>query len=148
MAKLHPKQLTAAFQIATGTDKKEAAKAANVTPQTISQWLKEPAFEAKVNEFQLDCLNEAQTRFKSLAGEAISILEKLLKDAKSDKTRLEVAKFILSTIQILPSGVPAILTIGETTEEEVVYKRGIDKAKAAQTKAIGEACIFGFSSVE
>lgn len=146
MAKLHSKQLIAAFQIAAGQDKKKAAKAAKVTPQTISQWLKEPAFEAKVNEYQLDCLNEAQARFKHLAGEAISTLETVLKNSKSEKAKLEAAKFILETIQILPGNCPAILTIGKTTETEIIRKRKAEKAKEAQSKMFEDNGIMGLSS--
>lgn len=146
MAKLKPNQLIAALEIATGKDKNKAAKSANVTPQTISQWIKEPAFEAKVNEYQLNLLNEAQAKFKHLAGEAIDTLEKILKNSKSDKAKLEAAKFILETIQIFPGQCPAVTTIGGTTEDEIIYDRKIEKARNKQSQMFEESSLMGLSS--
>lgn len=132
--------------IAAGLKKNVAAKSAKVTPQTISQWLKEPAFEARINQYQRNNFDEAQSRYKNLVGAAVSTFEDLLKNSKSDKVKLEAAKFILKTIQIFPGDCPAILTIGETTESEIIRKQKIDKAKAAQTKMFEENSIIGLSS--
>jgi len=143
---LLPKRDIAAQVIGRGGSNTEAAQKVNVTPQTISVWVKDPAFEARINECQLDCFNEAQARFKHLAGEAVTTFEDLLKNSKSDKVKLEAAKFILKTIQIFPGDCPAILTIGETTEAEIIRKQKLDKAKTAQSKMFEENSIIGLSS--
>ncbi len=146
MAKLNSKQLIAAFQIATGQDKKQAAEAASVTPQTLSQWHKLPAFEAKINEYQLQFFDEAQVRFKKLAGDAVSTLENIMKHSESDKAKLDAAKYILDKLQLIQDDCPAVLTIGETTEEEVIYKKKMDKAQDKQSKMFTESSLMGLGA--
>lgn len=145
MSKLNSKQLIAAFELATGKSKKQAAAKANVTPQTLSQWLKIPAFEAKINEYQHECLDEAQMRFKRLAGDAVSSLEDVLRNADSDKAKLDAAKYVIDKLQLIQDGCPAVLTIGETTEEAVVYKKKMDKAHSKQSQMFAENSLMGLS---
>ncbi len=143
---LPPKQDIAAQVIGSGGSKTEAAQKVNVTPQTMSVWVKGSAFEARINEYKLGCVNKAQASFVNLAEETVATVRDLLKNSKSDKVKLEAAKYILDTLQLFPGSCPAVLTIGETTEAEIIYKRKVDKAKTAQDKMFEENSILGFSS--
>ncbi len=135
MGKLKPKQEIAAFQIAIGQDKKKAAKAAKITPQTLSAWLKEPAFEAQINKYRYECLQEAQAKFTSLACQAVETLEKSLIEAKSERVKLEAARFILNTIQIYPYNERAgVLSIGKRSEADILHERKVEKAKEENRK--------------
>lgn len=40
---------------------------AKVTSGTISEWIQRPEFKAKINEIQLNTLNDAQARISRLA---------------------------------------------------------------------------------
>ena len=73
---------------------------------------------AKIHEIQLNTLLDAQSKFRGLAFAATEILEQILMDSRSEKTKLEAAKYILSTIQIAPSD-GAFWMVGPTTAEEV-----------------------------
>lgn len=73
---------------------------------------------AKIHEIQLNTLLDAQSKFRGLAFTATGILEKILMDSKSEKMKLEAAKYILSTIQIAPSD-GAFWMVGPVTAEAV-----------------------------
>lgn len=115
---LTPKQTLAAMAIAMGESHKQAAKSAKVTQGTISDWMQNPEFKARINEIQLGIMNEARDRFRGLALSAIATLESILASSKSEKMKLEAAKYILSTIDLAPSQA-AFWFVGPTTAEEV-----------------------------
>lgn len=64
-------------------------------------------------------------KIRGLALEAIDTLASLLKNSKSETTRLQVAKFILDTIKIAPKSDDLGLwyITGPTTVEDVIRKR-------------------------
>lgn len=95
MAILDPKQAKAAEIIAAGELKKVAAEKVGVTPQTISEWLKQPAFEAYVNGLKLAALEAARDRMQYLAGEAVRTIEALLGQEEPPATRLKAAQMVL-----------------------------------------------------
>lgn len=96
-------QMIAASLIAIGETKKQAAKAAKVSPQTISTWMRYPEFVAVIEGIKYDSLYEAQDRLRGLAAEAIACLASLLKESDNEKVRFDAAKYILDTIKIAPS---------------------------------------------
>jgi hypothetical protein len=120
---ISPKQIIAASVIATGSNKKEAAIAANVTPQTISKWMQLPEFEALINQIKLDLLKEAQDKLRGLVSQAILTLASLIKDSENDRIRLETAKYILNTINIAPHKEMGLWLIGPTTYEDALMKK-------------------------
>lgn len=127
---LSSKKVMAATLLAFGESHKKAAETADVTPGTISVWKQDSEFMAKIHEIQLDTMLDTQSKFRSLAFTATEILEKLLQDSKSEKVKLEAAKYILSTIQLAPSD-GAFWMVGPTTAEEVESK---EHAKAIQKR--------------
>jgi hypothetical protein len=116
---LSPKQMLAASQIAVGDSHKQAAKIAKVSAQTISEWMQHPAFIAKINEIQLNTLNESQNRFRSLASNAVAVLEGIMAESTSERLKMDAAKFILETIRIAPYKDFGLWMVGPTTAEEI-----------------------------
>ena len=103
MDTLSQSQIMAAAAIASGKKNKEAAVEVGVTPQTISKWMQIPEFGALIRDIKIKFLYEAQDALRGLANEATSVLAALLKESSNEKTRLEVAKYILDTVKIAPT---------------------------------------------
>ena len=118
---LSSKQVMAATQLAFGENHKRAAETVKVTPGTISAWKQDHDFMAKIHEIQLNTMLDAQSKFRGLAFVATEILERILLDSKSEKMKLEAAKYILTTIQLAPSD-GAFWMVGPTTAEDVESK--------------------------
>lgn len=121
---LTPKQILAATAIAMGESHKQAAKAAKVIPGTISEWMQDPEFKATINQIQLDIMNEARDRFRGLALASIAVLGDILASSKNDKMKLDVAKYVLSTVDLAPSQA-AFWFVGPTTAEEVASEEHV-----------------------
>lgn len=115
-------KLIAITVIALGGTHKEAAKKANVTPGTISEWMHDPAFKAKLNEIKLENLTQAQDKHRGLAMSAVNTLADIMCNSKSDKARFDAAKYILDTVQIAPTKEGGLWWIGPTTREELESK--------------------------
>ena len=115
---LSGKQILVATLLAFGESQKHAAERAKVTPGTVSVWKRDTEFKAKINEIQFNAILDAQSKFRSLALPAAKALEELLENSKSEKTKLEAAKYILSTIQLAPSD-GAFWMVGPTTAEGI-----------------------------
>ena len=109
---LSAKKTIAACLIAAGMTHKEAAEKVNVTPQTISTWMHDPAFKARIDNLKMKALLKAQDKMRGLAATAIDTIESIVKDSSSDKARLDAAKYILETIKINPSGNAGLWLIG------------------------------------
>lgn len=122
---LSSKQLLVAAAIAMGETHKQAAGKCGVTPGTVSKWMQDLRFKAKINEIQLNTLLEAQSKFRGLACTATKTLETILEKSKSEKMKLEAAKYILSTIQIAPSD-GAFWMMGPTTAEEIESQEHVE----------------------
>ena len=95
MANLAPNQVKAAELIAAGVLKKTAAQEAGVTPQTVSTWLKEPAFQAYLNGLKRAALERTRDRMQFLAGEAVRTIEAMLEQEEHPSARLRAAKMVL-----------------------------------------------------
>ena len=117
---LSPKQTIAAAKIAVGESQQEAAKAAKVTPQTVSEWMQQPQFRAVINQVQLSLLFNAQDKLRGLVLSAIDNLSQLLKESKNENVRLDAAKYVLDTVRISPSKDIGLWYVGATTPEDVI----------------------------
>lgn len=133
---LSGKQVTVATLLAFGESQKHAAETVKVTPGTISVWKRDPAFKAKINEIQLNAILDTQSKFRGLAFPAVKVLKDILKKSKSEKMKLEAAKYILSTIQLAPSD-GAFWMAGPTTAEEVESQEN-EKVMRKRLKEISE----------
>ncbi len=118
---LSGKQILVATLLAFGESQKHAAETVKVTPGTISVWKRDPEFKAKINEIQLNAILDTQSKFRGLAFPAVKVLKDILEKSKSEKMKLEAAKYILSTIQLAPSD-GAFWMAGPTTAEEIEHQ--------------------------
>ncbi|MGB5567753.1 MAG: hypothetical protein WBM81_00495 [Sedimenticolaceae bacterium] len=96
--KLTGKHIRAAAIIASGESKQHAAHEIGVTPQTISEWCADSDFEAALNRFKWDILDEARDRMRGLSGVAVNTLAKLLSDDTKDAIRLQAIRVVLQHI--------------------------------------------------
>jgi DNA-binding CsgD family transcriptional regulator len=95
MAKLKPNQEQAAYLIATGSSCKEAAEAAGVTPETISQWKRNDVFTAKCNEYRREVMDSMRDGVRSLSSTALSNLQNLIENAESENVKLRACLEVL-----------------------------------------------------
>ena len=123
------KKLIAAEAIAHGESHKHAANLANVTPGTISDWMHDSDFRAKINEIAFDRLNQSQDKFRSSGMLAVNTMNDIMANSKSDKARFEAAKYILDTIQIAPAKEGGLWWIGATTAEELESKEHVEATR-------------------
>lgn len=140
MAKLTEKQVKASVLLAAGRTGRETAKEVGVTPETISVWRRGPEFEAEINRLKLEALHAARDRMRNLAAEAVSEVEDLIKNAKTDAVRLKAAQAVLDTVGLTnPTSGLWAWGIGKTTPEGVMRERE-DKAnpRAAALRSILE----------
>jgi hypothetical protein len=117
-------QIIAASLIAIGETKKEAAKAAKVSPQTVSGWMQSPDFIALISTIKTDILREAQDKLRGLATKAVTTIASLMEESEAEKVRLDAAKYILNTIRISPTSDDVGLWLAcETTYEDVLRRQ-------------------------
>jgi hypothetical protein len=100
---LSSNQMIAASLIALGEAKKKAAKAAKVSPQTISTWMQHSEFLRVIENLKIDILREAQDKLRGLTTEAVATIESLLRDSENERTKFDAAKYILDTAKIIPN---------------------------------------------
>ena len=120
---LPPNQVIAASMIAVGETKKKAAKAANVSPQTVSEWMHAPEFVDMINLLKTDILREIQDKFRGLAYKAIGVIDSILDTSENDRIKLDVAKYILDTIKLYPTSNNAGFWISSETRYENLIRR-------------------------
>ena len=101
---LSAKQEKAAIMIGYGESKKNAAIGVGVTPQTISEWLQRPDFEALINQFKRLSMLEAQDRMRGHTIAAVESLYNLMIQAKSEKVQLLAAQYIIEKANLAPNG--------------------------------------------
>lgn len=116
---LSPKQILGANAKAMGETNKQSAKIAKVTPGTFSEWMQNLEFRAKINEIQQTSLEQAQSKFRNLAFSAVTTLTQIMAESKSEKMKLDAAKYVLDTIQIAPAKEGGMWWVGPTTAEEL-----------------------------
>jgi transposase-like protein len=74
----------------------EAARVANIRPQTLGRWMKDPAFEAVWREARSGGLDQAIARLQKISGAAVSALLKVMFDIGAPPAaRLKAAETVL-----------------------------------------------------
>ncbi len=131
MSTIHSKKDQAALLLSTGSSSMNVAELVGVTPKTISCWKSELEFQARVNEFQFERVNEARELLRESAKRAVKTIDSLL-DSKNEGTRLKAATALLKLSNI---DVPQRLFngIGSTDSLELLEEL---KMRVEQTKYI------------
>ncbi len=75
MGELKPKQEQAAILLASGMSGKETAENLGITPETVSQWKKDPHFQAFKNRLRLETVERTRELLRSLSVKALKRLE-------------------------------------------------------------------------
>jgi hypothetical protein len=96
----NPKQRAAAYHFAKGMGVKEVAQACEVTPQCVTQWLKNPWFQERVTELlHAAGFNEVEALLKGEGINSYLTLVELRDDPQTPKhVRSDIAKDILNRV--------------------------------------------------
>lgn len=123
MNKLTPKQLKAIPLMAQGMSGKEIAEEVSVTPQTVSEWKKLPAFMASVNSLRKEALSSARCQLQQTPNKAIQTLIDLMDNSANDETRRKAALDILRLNGFEPGKDENYARgIGPTNVEDMTHK--------------------------
>lgn len=95
MSNLTDKQHLAALYLAQGTKACEVAKALEVTPETISKWRRNAAFQELIGSIRTNIINESLDRVRGLQVEAIDTLARLMKSGNSELVQFRAAQTVL-----------------------------------------------------
>ncbi|MGB5567754.1 MAG: hypothetical protein WBM81_00500 [Sedimenticolaceae bacterium] len=127
MTKPNSKQLIAAAHIAQGRTKKEAAEAADVTPQTISTWMTQKPFTDAIQNLRSELIHSTRDSIRGLGRKAARTLSDLM-DSGGDAVRLGATKYVLDTINMTPgtNGHEMGLWAPIVTEEESTLRPYLD----------------------
>lgn len=93
-------QLAAIPILATGGLKKDAAAAADVTPQTVSVWFGQPQFQAALEAARQELSVSARATLKEATDAAVRAILDLL-HSDSDATRLKAACYVLDRVLVM-----------------------------------------------
>ena len=95
--RLSPQQQTALMQLLMGASITEAAQAAGVTRQTVSEWCNHhDAFQVKLSERRASALRDAQQQLEEAALMAVTVLRELARDpAAPSSARVQASVAIL-----------------------------------------------------
>ena len=98
MTNLAPNRAKAAELIVAGELKKVVAEKVGVSPQTISEWQSQPAFQAYLNQLRWAALKRARDQMQRLAEKATGTIEDLLGQDNPPSARLRAAQLVLEII--------------------------------------------------
>lgn len=93
--KLPAKQNLAVVLLASGKTGRAVASELSITPQTISEWKRQPEFVAELNKLQMEGVRAARTKIQQSATDAIDMLLKIAQEAPNHETRRRAALDIL-----------------------------------------------------
>lgn len=93
--KLSDKQIQAIPMLASGKRCRAVADELSVSPQTISEWKRQPAFVAEINKLRKESLEAASALIQSSAAKAVETLLELAKEAPNPETRRKAALDLL-----------------------------------------------------
>lgn len=99
---LSSKQTQAAILISFGESKKSAAEHVGVTPQTISEWMSNPSFEATINRYKKSFLHDIQDKLRQSLLPAVETLSDLMDNSENESLKFQVARFIIEKSNIAP----------------------------------------------
>jgi len=98
---LEGKQLRAVALLASGCSAKDVATEIQVSPQTISEWRRQPAFRRALNNLKIQCLMSARDNLRTLSVDATAELAHLMRHGKSEQVRLQAALAVLRGVGVL-----------------------------------------------
>jgi hypothetical protein len=93
--KFDAKKAKAVSLIASGLKCRMVAEELGVTPQTISEWKKQPEFAAESNKLRLETLEAASAKIQDSVIGACDILVRVMQEAPSFETRRKAALDIM-----------------------------------------------------
>ena len=93
--KLSDKQIKAISLLASGKLCRTVADELSVTPQTISEWKRQPAFVAEINKLRKEVLDAASAKIQFSVTEALDVLVEVAHEAPNHETRRRAALDIL-----------------------------------------------------
>ena len=106
-------QIKAIDMIIDGFKLKDIAEKVDRTQQTLCQWKKQPEFIARLNQIKAQGFAEVQNRFSKSTATAVETIDDIMVNSKSDKARLDAAKFIIERVGLTPAH------IGPTSSKEI-----------------------------
>jgi len=140
---LSPKKLKAVALLAQGSTGVEAAKACNVTPQTISEWRRIPEFKAELDSMKMEVLESARDKLQSASCTAVQTLVDLAESSANHETRRKAALDILSmngytreTVEMFAWG---IHPVGSAEEEYETVTETVSELAALLRNKITES---------
>ena len=116
MSKLSGKQFTAVVALATGKLKKEAAEAANVSPQIVSEWLRQPLFRSTLDSIREQLVEQVSSELQALARESIVVLKDILRSGHP-ALQLRASMYVLDRVIAIRRG-PMTLDESEQFNDE------------------------------
>ena len=93
-------QLSALCVLAGGGRKVEAAEAAGVHPQRLSEWLRLPHFRAALDDSREELVAQASNELRSLAQESVATLRDVLRTG-APTVRLRAAAYVLDRVLLI-----------------------------------------------
>jgi hypothetical protein len=117
-AMLTQAQTAALPLLAAGAKKKDAAAAAGVCAQTVSEWLQEPHFSAALEAQRTRLASLAVEQMKAVIGKAVEAVAELM-ESNSEAMRFKAATYFLDRVIFLaaPDSVLAASTEKPDTRE-------------------------------
>jgi len=96
--KIKPKQIAAINAYIAGVRHSDIAKAAGVTPQTFSAWLRDKDFQDMIAKRTEQLADKMDARLHGLTEKAIDVLEVSLEDNTPPHIRLNAALKIIDIV--------------------------------------------------
>ena len=93
---LNSKQLQAIVLLSHGKTAREIAKELEITPQTITEWNKIPAFEITLNRLKLEILTTGVDAIRANTQVAVNCLKSLVESGKNEEVRRKAANDLLA----------------------------------------------------
>lgn len=98
---LTAKQRRAVVLMASGMSITEVAHQIGAARPTVSGWQRLPRFRQELDRTINESSRETLSELRALAGEATQTIRGLLRDGKSEATRLGAARLLLDTLGVL-----------------------------------------------
>jgi len=137
-AELTPKQIKALPFLAAGLTAVEVSKKLKISQQQISEWKRNPTFVGALRRARQRAFETVHEAFEQLAGEAVSTLHALLRNADTESVKLRAAMFVVEQLQVSrisqAAQSPTYSMDGSVDIEKVLAALGIDGGEGdAQT---------------
>ena len=96
VAGLRPKQVLAAMKLVEGRMAKEVAWYLHVSPETVSRWRSEPAFQLLIQDLLRESIDATKLGLLSLFSESIVHLRQIMSVINDDATQLKAISLLFS----------------------------------------------------